>query len=356
MSQRGVRRWCFTVNNPETVLDGIWVNLQPWLWPSCTFCVYQLEQGEERETPHFQGYAEFANAKTLGAMKKLKGLERAHFEATKGTAQQNVEYCTKESDRLDGPCTWGEVSSGQGKRTDLLEVKAAIDDGANDKELWQDHFGTMVRNHKAFNQYRLIVTPPRRLQATHITIIGPSGAGKTSSVYSMFPFDDIWKHPDAGEWFDGYTGQKVVLFDEMGGWRFKQRYLLQLLDAYPMSVPIKGGFVPFIPEVIVMTTNFEPETWYQSDNPWRDNPLRRRLECLERSLVYHVGDPAVEIDCQSLGICHVYLYPAAEGAPRALIPDRVPLPPAVVRNGVAQSGNLRGYYDANDPRPTSDLF
>jgi len=341
MSKRGSRRWCFTVNNPETVLDDLWVNLQPWLWAGATYCVYQLEQGEERATPHYQGYVEFANAKTLAAVKKLSGLERAHFEEAKGTAEQNRAYCTKEEDRLDGPWTWGEPSVGQGKRTDLLEVKAAIDQGADDKELWEDHFGTMVRCHKAFNQYRLVTTPSRRLQATHITIIGGSGQGKTSSVYSMFPHEQIYKHPDAGDWFDGYSGQKVVLFDEMGGWRFKQRYLLQLLDAYPMSVPVKGGFVPFVPEVIVMTTNYEPETWYKSDNAWRDSPLRRRLESIERSVVYRVGDPVVEVDCQSLGLVYLYLY-AVEGAPRALLPDNpVFVPPA--------------YYDPNDPRPRVDL-
>lgn len=107
------------MNNPETVLDGIWVNLQPWSWTSCTFCVYQLEQGEERETPHFQGYVEFTNAKTLAAMKRLVGIERAHFEASKGSAQQNIDYCTKEADRVDGPWTWGEPSAGQGELWDL---------------------------------------------------------------------------------------------------------------------------------------------------------------------------------------------------------------------------------------------
>ena len=321
MSKRGVRRWCFTVNNPERVLDDMWVLLMPYLWASCTYCVYQLEQGEERETPHFQGYCEFDNAKTLAAMKKLEGLERAHFEVAAGNAEQNLTYCTKVEDRLDGPWVFGAPKAGQGKRTDLDMVKADIDAGAPEEDLWADHFSAMVRNHKAFREYKRVITPKRRLQATHITIIGGSGQGKTSSVYAMFPEADIWKHPDAGDWFDGYSGQKVVLFDEMGGWRFKQRYLLQLLDAYPMDVPVKGGFVPFVPEVIVMTTNFEPETWYKSDNAWRDSPLRRRLESIERSVVYRVGDAAVQVDCQSLGVVSVYLYPPPVGVPRVLHPE-----------------------------------
>jgi len=131
MSKRGVRRWCFTLNNPERVLDDMWVLLMPYLWPSCTYCVYQLEEGEE-QTPHFQGYCEFDNAKTLGAMKKLEGLERAHFRASDGTAEQNLAYCTKEEGRLDGPWVFGAPKPGQGKRTDLEMVKADIDAGASE--------------------------------------------------------------------------------------------------------------------------------------------------------------------------------------------------------------------------------
>ena len=343
MSKRGVRRWCFTVNNPERVLDDMWVLLMPYLWPSCTYCVYQLEQGEQA-TPHFQGYAEFDNAKTLSAVKKLEGLERAHFEVAKASAEENLAYCTKPEDRIDGPWVFGAPKAGQGKRTDLEMVKADIDAGAPEEDLWSDHFAPMTRYYKAFREYKRVIAPKRRLQATHITILGGSGQGKTAWVYETFPFEDIWKHPGVDDWHDGYSGQKVVLYDELDGSRFKLRYLLMLLDAYPMDVPVKGGFVPFCPEVIVITTNYEPETWYRSTTPWRDSPLRRRLELIERSVMYRVGWGPMTADCQSLGIKTVYRFPPAGGAPLALQPD----PPQFQLGGVVYPNHWVG---PNDPRP-----
>jgi len=70
---RGHRRWCFTLNNVE-IVDGSLVLLQPERWPSCTYCVYQAELGDEGQPLHFQGYAVFRNAKTLAAVRALTGL------------------------------------------------------------------------------------------------------------------------------------------------------------------------------------------------------------------------------------------------------------------------------------------
>jgi len=70
---RGHRRWCFTLNNVE-IVDGSLVLLQPDRWPSCTYCVYQAELGDEGQHLHFQGYVVFRNAKTLAAVRALTGL------------------------------------------------------------------------------------------------------------------------------------------------------------------------------------------------------------------------------------------------------------------------------------------
>lgn len=55
-------------------------------------------------------------------------------------------------------------------------------------------------------------------------------------------------------WFDGYMGQEVAVFDDFRPWWCRFDYLLRLLDRYPMQVPVKGGFVNWIPEIIIITT------------------------------------------------------------------------------------------------------
>lgn len=97
------RNVCFTVNNPVDDLD-------PSEWPDVRYCVWQKEVGEAG-TPHFQGYVEFTKKKTITAMKRMAGLERAHFEKRMGTASQAAEYCQKEEGRLEGPWEYGQAAS-----------------------------------------------------------------------------------------------------------------------------------------------------------------------------------------------------------------------------------------------------
>lgn len=53
-------------------------------------------------------------------------------------------------------------------------------------------------------------------------------------------------------------GQKVAIFDDFRPWWCRFDYLLRLLDRYPMQVPVKGGFVNWVPEHIIITA---PQRW-----------------------------------------------------------------------------------------------
>lgn len=100
-------------------------------------------------------------------------------------------------------------------------------------------------------------------------------------------------------WFDGYVGQTRVIFDDFRPWWCEFSWLLRLLDRYPIQVPVKGGFVNFIPEEIIITTNKSPEDafgMYRSNEDLQQ--LRRRL-----TRVVHFAklsgprvEPAVEVD------------------------------------------------------------
>lgn len=113
-----VRRWCFTINNPTDDDD-------PMKW-GVQYATWQKEEGADK-TPHLQGYVELEKKSRLSAMKKLNG--RAHWEQCKGTQKQNIDYCTKEEGRLDGPWEYGDKNQ-QGKRTDLeMAVETLTDSG-----------------------------------------------------------------------------------------------------------------------------------------------------------------------------------------------------------------------------------
>lgn len=45
-----------------------------------------------------------------------------------------------------------------------------------------------------------------------------------------------------------------MVFDDFRPWWCQFSYLLRLLDRYPIRVQVKGGYVNFVPEEIIITT------------------------------------------------------------------------------------------------------
>lgn len=77
-----------------------------------------------------------------------------------------------------------------------------------------------------------------------------------------------------GTWWDGYSGQTVVVIDEFYGW-LGYDFLLRLLDRYSFAVETKGGSVSFTSKLVIFTSNKPPSEWYR--NVQDLSPLLRRL-------------------------------------------------------------------------------
>lgn len=140
-----VRAWCFTWNNPDA-------DLRPADWdPSPKYVVWQLERGEEGQTPHYQGYVEFGQPVSMQQVKRnIHGT--AHLEKRKGTAQQARDYCMKPDTREDGPWEFGTWTAPEpGKRTDIEDLKDFVLTGApKTKEDIMDAFPGLYARHRNF--------------------------------------------------------------------------------------------------------------------------------------------------------------------------------------------------------------
>ncbi len=264
--------WVVTLNNPSdpTVL------LEDY--SEVSYAIWQLESGDSN-TPHLQGYVEWKNKKSLSGCKRQHAT--AHWAVRRGTRDQARDYCRKEETRVSGPYEHGQWSAGQGARTDLLHIKRKIDEGVSDKVLWEENPATMLRTYKGWKEYRKVKIEPRT-EKTQVTVIwGPTGTGKSYYVNKQAGPSAFWLSPskdDNGCWWDGYTGQETVVMDEFyGGIKWSQ--LLRLLDAYPMSVPVKGDMIPFCAKKIFMTSNKCPRDWYAKQDY---ATLERRLEKIAR--------------------------------------------------------------------------
>lgn len=268
------RAWVFTLNNPEDPQIPT-----TWKESGAVYGVWQLEAGASG-TPHLQGYVVFKNQKSLGAVKTIN--PQAHWEPRMGTHQQAKSYCEKEEGRLAGPWTYGvEPHQGQGKRSDLDQLKESIDSGATLLECAEMHFGTMAKFSRWAKEYTILKGLNKRNWLTYTTVVwGPTGTGKTRSVQDRAGPKAYWmKKPGAGQsvFFDGYDGEEDVVIDEFYGW-IPYDLLLRMCDRYPLLVDTKGGAVQFCPKRIWITSNVEPRQWYP--RAWTPAMERRLAEPL----------------------------------------------------------------------------
>lgn len=259
------RFWCFTLNNPTELLD-------PEEWTNVRYCIYQLEIGEQG-TEHFQGYLECNRGCRLAALKKLDGLETAHFEVRRGTQKEAIAYCRKEDSRVEGPWEFGEPSGGQGTRVDLDKLKMDIDKGDSLLEIAQNHFSAFLRYPNSINRYMQMVQKPRRFKPRVAWFVGPPKTGKTFGAHRE---GSVFNKPHS-KWWDGYRGDEdVILLDDFKGW-IPFHELLGLLDEYDYQGEVKGGFVRILSPKIIITSNLPPDRIYK-DETLPFEALARRID------------------------------------------------------------------------------
>lgn len=273
------KNWCFTFNNPPLTEPVIWP------WPHQVYGIYQYERGENG-TLHLQGYAQFSTSRRLSQLKVC--CPTAHWEVSRGTPAQASGYCSKLESRAfpdQEPFVYGSLASvsTQGKRTDVENafelVRNGLADGTYDElEFATAHPGVWARYPTFGLRVRDLIGGGGHRPAVHVTlVIGPSGTGKSSYVSTQY-VDAYWK--SSGKWWDGYSGQAVVVFDDLDGSWFPISELLRIFNPFPYRVEIKGATTMLQATHFLVTTNIHPKAWYEKHfqrEPEHWEALKRRI-------------------------------------------------------------------------------
>lgn len=238
------------------------------------YLCYGVEICPRTNRKHFQCFVIFNRSQRFNFVKKTFG-DKVHLEISKGTAEQNVKYCSKgslkseDSDEYVNPefYEFGELTS-QGKRVDLVQL-------VQSNSSWQacalsrpDVFIKYNNGIKSYYQAKGVDYIISGHKPTVIWYYGKSGAGKTRQIMSkMKEFHSqglrLWRRPLGSDaWFDGFAGQDVAFLEEIRSSTYKFDDLLQLLDYDCPQVPIKGGFTDFRPKYILITSSMSPDTMY----------------------------------------------------------------------------------------------
>jgi len=120
------RAFVFTWNNPpymahqEGDVESLDWHDPPYGWPGVKYAVWQYEIGEEKHTPHYQGYVVLEKPARITWL--VKNIPQVSFWGPRrGTHEEAKNYASKADTRVDGPWTFGQEPK-QGKRSDLAEV------------------------------------------------------------------------------------------------------------------------------------------------------------------------------------------------------------------------------------------
>lgn len=289
MSQK--RRWLFTLNNPSEE-DHVRLRGLEFDCPDFRFLIYQVERAPTTGTEHIQAYLELHACYRFSRVLSLLPAG-AHVESARGSCEQNILYCSKEDTRVSGPYEYGTPSvRKQGRRTDLLDAISALDSSASLEEAIlasESAQACYVKYSRGLEKLAALKKKPinaRQSVRTRrvICLWGPTGTGKTHTAYTTllerYPESEPFIAPDnSGKWFDGYSGQRGVIFDDFRAEddNMPVSLFLRLTDRYPMQVPIKGGFVRWDPEEIYLTGNQHPNTYYSNLDPRTHEAVQRRL-------------------------------------------------------------------------------
>lgn len=249
------RHFVFTLNNP-TLDDpsspkGASLNRIAAL-SAVSYYIVGLEKGING-TPHFQGAISFTSPHTQKSVRRL--LLGCHVEVQRGTHVQAHEYCRKEGNFVEfgSPTLDKEAQASE----QSAEWEAAFE-SAKSGDL------DSIPVEKRVRYYRTWQCIKRDFQSRVLPledvcghwIYGPSGTGKSHTVFSSFPGAYL---KDTSKWFCGYQGEDTIWIDDIDPTQTSWigRFLKIWADRYLFPAQVKGGSMVIRPKRVIITSNYK---------------------------------------------------------------------------------------------------
>lgn len=245
------RSWTYTLNNYNSKEEEKVQALD------ASYHLYGRETGENG-TPHLQGYLYFKNKKSLKQLKKL--IPRAHLEIARGTAKQNIDYCSKDGDTFaKGTPPKGATGTATRAEKNAKLRESNLEDLVANGDI---SILTVPVLAKARRTLSLLKPPIQRLTTCGVWIHGPPGTGKTH--YARHSFGDSVFMKSQSKWFDGYQNEDVIVLDDLDT-NVLGHYLKIWTDKWPCYGEIKGGTIGLRHTLFVVTSNYTPNILWSED-------------------------------------------------------------------------------------------
>lgn len=234
-------------------------------------------------------------------MSRLPGY---HVEPRKGTAEEADDYCRKGNQSKEEWKTLGKKGPNWGKEAvlhtwgvpvfrrgtkELDNVVKMLQEGSSLRDIALLAPKTYMRCHKGLIAMKAVMVEPRTTAPNVVVLHGSTGVGKSRQARELIPEPRYVWQPQCGQWFDGYTGETNVIFEEFRG-QLPFGMMLSLLDRYDAKVQFKGGMVEFAATNICITSPYHPKDWYTSEKLTTTDSLDQLLRRITSIEEVHRGN------------------------------------------------------------------
>lgn len=269
------RTYIFTLNN-WTVEE--YAAIKAYSERNCKYAIIGKEVGEERGTPHLQGYWRFNHPRSFNKLTEL--FPRCRVEVANGGDKKNQVYCSKQGDFWET----GQPSS----ETGAVEKRALLNQRIREESLVDlvtegiIHISQVPLLKKAKILLELEKAPNDHNDVRGIWIWGAPGVGKSRFVRENE--NDLYLKSQ-NKWWDGYSGEPAVLLDDLDhGGKCLGHYMKIWADRYKCSGEVKGAICNLHYERFYVTSNYSP------DDIWPDDlmmltAIRRRFKVIHMTNV-----------------------------------------------------------------------
>lgn len=308
------RRYQLTINNPqehgydhEAIKAILAKGAKLLYWCMCD------EEGKE-ETYHTHLYLVYYNPVMFKSLKNKFSV--AHIEVPQlGTHSENYAYIRKEGSKYHKDAnghyeyadaqgkihvgtnyadtfeSYGELppDGRQGDRNDLKTLYQLIASGADNAQILDEH-PEYLRDISHIDRTRQTILEERyrnvfrTMDVTYIS--GPTGAGKTRSVKEGAGYANCYSVSDYKHPFDGYRGQRVILFDEFHA-SLPINNMLQYLDGYPLELPCRYANKQACYTQAYIVSNLPLEKQYVADQREKPETWAALLRRINRVRVFN---------------------------------------------------------------------
>lgn len=314
-SNNRARMWCFTLPADETKGEHLtWPmsgkdNL-PIHWGSGVYfryMKYQVERAPTTGKVHLQGYLCLKRGVRLTQLKNAYS-QRAHWEKSRGTIEDNDLYVSKEDTKLCGPFELGTRPEGGASKTRArwATVQDMAKDGNTRNQILMDmpELAPQVRGIDAILEiYKPIPEVSREIKVFYLW--GPTGVGKTHHALKKFPDGYLIRGKyQEGKSFDGYQLEKVLILDEWSPYEWPLTLMNSLLDKWKCPLTCRYFNKYAFWNTVVIATNAAPTECYTAclaaQKASFDRRITYKLEITERvdELIWEPqpGSPDIMVD------------------------------------------------------------